>query len=138
MKEFKSTIIALVIFICIFSLVLVLYKVITKPTYVCTDTTNNVEYTFDSEEEMNAFCDNLNVIDDSAMASLNIYNDLINNNDSRFSFYPYLDSKNKMNIIVVIVDCQNPVGAKNGAIEWFSNHSYNINDYEIDYEYPCE
>ena len=138
MKNFKSIIVALVVFIGIFSLVFILYKVIAKPTYICTDTTNNVQYTFDNEDDMNIFCDNLSKNDDSVISSFNIYNDLINNNDNRFSFYPYLDSSNNLIITIVIVDCNNPEDAKNKAIEWFGNHSYNINDYKVEFEYPCE
>jgi len=138
MKKYNSTIIALVIFVVMILFVIIFSKSFFKTTYICTDTTNNVEYTFDTEDEMNSFCDNLSIVDDSSMSSNSIYYDLINNNDKRFSFYPYLDSNNNFTIITVIVDCNNPNEAKNDSIEWFRKHSYNINDYKIEYEYPCE
>lgn len=137
MKNYKSTIISLVVFIICFFIAICFYTSISKPKFVCTDVTNNKEYTFDTKEEMDAFCDTLSKTEDEKMTSSSIYYDLINNNDSRFSFYPYIDGNNKFTITVVIVDCQNPSEAKNKAIEWFQNHSYNINDYNIEFEYPC-
>ena len=138
MKKYKSTLIAVAVFVCIFGLVLILYNTIFKTEFVCTDVTNNTKYKFDTKEEMDAFCDNLSTIDDSSMTTFPIYDDLINNNDSRFSFYPYIDSDNQFTITVVIVDCLNPNDAKNQSINWFRNHGYDINDYNIEYEYPCE
>lgn len=140
MKDLKRIIISLIVFIGIGVFLFVLYSLFFKTIYYCTDNVNNIQYTFDTEEEMNAFCDNLgqNKEKDSAISSFSIYNDLINNNDPGYTFYPYADSNNNFVITVVIVDCENPQNAKNKSIEWFKNHSYNINDYKIEYEYPCE
>lgn len=50
---------------------------------------------------------------------------------------PYINSNNNLAIIIIITDYKNPEIAKKQAKEWFINHSYNIKDYIIDFEYPC-
>ena len=137
----KSTIVALIIFIVVFTVFIIgfiIYKSFFKKEYSCTDYSTNTTYTFKSEEEMHEVCDKFNgVEDDNTMTSYNIYNDLINTNDPDFAFYPYADG-DKLSIIIAISNCDNPNKAKEKAIAWFKNHSYNINDYTIEYEYPCE
>ena len=48
------------------------------------------------------------------------------------------EEKNKVEDGFFLTQGNNPNEAKNDSIEWFRKHSYNINDYKIEYEYPCE
>ena len=87
---------------------------------------------------MHKVCDNLYENDeDKIMDTYIIYNDLIEVDDPDFAFYPYINSDNKLSIIITIANCDNPTLAKEKAEKWFSDNSYNINDYTIEYEYPC-
>ena len=88
---------------------------------------------------MHKVCDSLNGTDDDAiMDNYAIYDDLINANDPSYAFYPYINSDKTLSIIIAIVDCNNQALAKDKAEKWFSDHSYNMGDYTIEYEYPCE
>jgi len=110
-----------------------------KEEYSCTDYETNQTYTFTSEEEMHKICDQFNgTEEDTIISQYDIYNALINTNNDSFSFYPYLEGNKKLAIIVTITDCDKPTQAKEQVSKWFENHSYNINDYQIDYEYPCD
>ena len=138
----KSTIIAIIVFVTIliiFTSIYFISKNLNKDKYYCIDYETDTTYTFKTEEEMHATCDKFNgVEDDKILESSKIYNDLISYKDDSFNFYPYVDSNKKLAIIITIIDCNSPTTAKEKAIKWFSNHSYNINDYQVDYEYPCE
>ena len=138
----KSTMTALIIFIIVFAIFMIgfiIYKSFFGKEYSCIDYSSNTEYTFKSEKEMHEVCDQFNgVAEDNAMSNYSIYDDLINNNDPDFAFYPYINADKELSIIIAISNCENPNLAKTKAIAWFKNHSYNINDYTIEYEYPCE
>ena len=138
----KNLIIALSISGIVLVLFLIGYLIISnlnKEEYTCTDYETNQTYVFKNEKEMHEVCDKFNGTEaDAILSQYNIYNDLINNNDSSFNFYPYVDSNNQLAIIVSISNCENKDLAKEKAISWFREHSYNINDYQVDFEYPCE
>ena len=138
----NSTMISIAIFLIVFVVIImgfVVYNRFIKKEYTCTDYSSNTTYTFDSEEEMHAVCDKFNgVEDDKILGSNSIYEDLVNTNDPDFAFYPYVNSNDEISIIIAISNCDNPSKAKEKAIRWFSDRSYNINDYTIEYEYPCE
>ncbi len=120
-------------------LIVILYLYFSKDKYSCIDYETHTYYSFSNEEEMHKVCDQFNgTLEDKKMNSYDIYNDLINANYSDFSFAPYINSDNKLSIIIAITDCDKPNEAKSNAIKWFKNHNYNINDYIIEYEYPCE
>lgn len=138
----KNNVIALLVFIGVLIIFIIgfgIYSYNSKDNYSCIDYETNTYYSFKTEKEMREVCNKFNGIEeDTIMSSYSIYNDLINVKDNSFSFSPYVESDNKLAIIVIILDCNNPDNAKKKAIQWFSDHSYNIADYHIDYEYPCQ
>lgn len=142
----KNNIIAIMVFLVVLFVFTIGYSIYnnrnsnnTKEEYYCTDYETNTTYTFNTLEEMHEVCDQFSGLEkDKKLESYSIYDDLINNNDDSFTFYPYINTDDKLSIIIVITDCYNPEMAKERAIEWFENHSYDINDYIIEYEYPCE
>ena len=138
----KSTVIAIIVFIGVLFVIVtsyVIYNNLSKEKYYCTDYETNTTYIFNTEDEMHEVCDKFSGVEkDKTMKSYKIYDDLINNKDNRFTFYPYVSADNKLNIIITIIDCNNKELAKEKAVEWFKNHSYDINDYTIEFEYPCE
>lgn len=138
----KNIIIPAIVFIIVLVLSIIIYLIYTninKDKYTCTDYETNTTYTFKNEKDMHEVCDNFNgVKDDQILSSYEIYQDIVTINSDRYSFYPYLDSDKKLAIIITITDCNNPKEAEEQANKWFSDHSYNINDYQVDYEYPCE
>ena len=138
----KSTKFSLIIFLIVFVLIIIcffIYNRYFKKEYSCTDYSSNTLYTFKSEKEMHEVCDKFNGIeDDKILSSYDIYDDLVNTDDPDFVFYPYVNVNGELSIIIAISNCENPSKAKEKAIAWFKNHSYNINDYTIEYEYPCE
>ncbi len=141
MKD-KNKIVPVVVFFITFIVFISIFFILgnsNKKVYSCYDSENDVNYTFNTEEEMHEVCDKFITNDDNdeALETYDIYNDLIKVNDPDFAFYPHV-SDNKLYIIISIVNCNNPYKAKEKAIKWFSDHSYNINDYNIEYEYPCE
>ena len=142
MKKKSSTMMAFIIFMIVFVIIIisiVIYNSLFKKEYSCIDYGSNTLYTFKSEKEMHKVCDQFNVVDeDRIMSNYDIYDDLINTNDPDFVFYPYINADKKLSIIVAISNCDNPNQAKEKAIAWFKNHSYNISDYTVEYEYPCE
>ena len=142
MKKKNSKMMVLNGFIIVFIIIvicIVIYNSLYKKEYSCIDYGSNTLYTFKSEKEMHKVCDQFNgVEEDKIMSSYDIYDDLINTNDPDFVFYPYINADKKLSIIVAISNCDNPNRAKEKAIAWFRNHSYNIRDYTIEYEYPCE
>ena len=144
MMKNKETIIPLLIFITTFVLVIIVFFVFNnskKNEYSCYDSENNITYSFDTEEEMHEVCDNLNSTEteeDKILDSYEIYNDLLNVEEDDFAYYPYVNSDKSLTIIIAISYCNNQAAAKAHAEKWFSDHSYNINDYTVEYEYPCE
>ena len=115
------------------------YNSITKDKYSCVDYETNTYYTFKTESDMHKVCDKFNgVEEDKQLNSYEIYDDLINADEYGFTFDPYINSNDGLSIIVIITDCNHPKEARERAINWFKNHSYNISDYAIEYEYPCE
>lgn len=138
----KNSKIALIVFGVVLAVIIIGYLIyinIPKNKYSCTDYETGTTYTFKNEKDMHEVCDNFNgVKDDQILETYDIYHDLIKENNDRYSFYPYLDGNKKLAIIITIIDCDNPKEAEEQANKWFSEHSYNINDYQIDYEYPCE
>ena len=141
MKNNISNYIFIVVFIVVFLIVVSIFSLTNsnKEEYSCYDYGSNKTYTFKSEEEMHEVCDKLNgQTDDEILNNYSIYEDLMNTDDNNgFSFDPYVSGE-QLVIIVAITDCNNPEGAKEKARQWFKNHSYNINDYVIEYENPCE
>ncbi len=136
----KDILIPIIVFIIIFILFIGIYLIINNKSnkYSCYDYENDITYTFKTEEEMHEVCDKFTgEKDDQLLNSYTIYNDLLNVDDSSFAFYPYINSNEELSIIITITDCDNPEQAKEKAINWFNNHSYNINDYTVEYEYPC-
>ena len=140
MKE-KEKIIPLVVFVLTFVIVIVIFFIINssnKQEYSCYDYENEKTYTFESEEEMHKVCDKLNGgAEDELLASYPIYEDLIDVNDSDFAFYPYINDDQELEIIIAIANCDTPDLAKKRADSWFDEHHYDINDYNVEYEYPC-
>ncbi len=136
----KEILIPIAVFVIVFILIIGIYLIyinLNKPKYFCTDYSTNTYYEFDTEEEMHKVCDKFNgVEDDKIMETYSIYNDLIEAEDPGFAFYPYI-SNEKLSIIIAISDCNDQEGAKKRAIKWFSDHSYNIANYDVEYEYPC-
>jgi hypothetical protein len=132
--------ISIAVFVVVFLVVFGIFQLVNmnKDKYSCFDYENNVTYTFKTEEDMHEVCDKLNgVADDNVMNSYSIYDELINTDDSNgFSFDPYV-LDDELVIIVAITDCDNPELAKERARQWFKDHSYNINDFKIEYENPC-
>lgn len=139
----KDKIIPILVFIITFAIITSLFYIINnskKNKYSCYDYENNINYKFSTEEEMHEVCDNLNSgeKENQIMDKYNIYNDLKEVNDPDFAFYPYVNSDDELTIIITILECNNKTLAKQKAENWFINHSYNINDYTIEYEYACE
>lgn len=137
----KEKIIPIAVSLIVFIVFIVTFLIINrfnKTEYSCYDYENNKTYTFKTEEEMHQVCDNLNTEEDQLLETYSIYNDLINTDEQRFAFYPYINSDKKLSIVIAISDCDDPISAKEQAEKWFSNHSYNINDYSVEYEYPCD
>ena len=133
----KKKIIGIIIIILIIGIIYLFYNN-SKEKYSCIDYETNTTYTFETKQEMHSVCDKFNGIEeDKLIQSYPIYNDLINANEKEFTFEPYIDSYNNLAIITIITDCERQEIAKKKSEEWFSKHSYNINDYTIDYEYPC-
>ena len=139
MKD-KNLKIAIIVFGIVLVLFIIGYLIYTnKNKYTCTDYETKTTYTFKNAKDMHEVCDNFNgVKDDQVLETYDIYHDLIKSNNKAYSFYPYLDDNKQLAIIITITDCNNPQEAEEKANKWFSEHSYNINDYHIDYEYPCE
>lgn len=140
MKD-KEKIIPLVVFVLTFIIVIVIFTVFSnskKQVYSCYDYENDKTYTFETEEEMHQVCDKLDGVEEDKLLSSNpIYEDLIATNDSDFAFYPYINDEQELVITIAISNCDTPDLAKKKAVDWFSEHSYDINDYIIEYEYPC-
>jgi len=135
----KSTILIIVVVIIVLLFIYFIYNIINKEKYSCIDYETNTYYTFKTESDMHKVCDKFNgVEDDKKLNSYEIYNDLINADEYGFTFDPYINSNNELSIIVIITDCNHPKEAKERAINWFKKHSYNIGEYTIEYEYPCE
>ena len=134
----KLILVIIIVFILVSTISYSLINLLNSDKYFCFDYDTDTYYSFKTEEEMHEVCDKFNgVEDDKKMSNYTIYDDLINANDRSFSFDPYINSNNELSIIVKIIDCNNQESAKEKAKKWFSNHSYNINDYVIEYEYPC-
>jgi len=138
----KNRIIPIIIFVIVFVFVIgiyFLYTNINKVKYSCVDYRSNTYYEFDTEEEMHSVCDKFNgVEEDKIMDNYAIYKDLVKVNDSNFAFYPYINDDDTLSITISITNCNNPLLAKEKAEKWFIEHSYNIKDYIIEYEYPCD
>ena len=139
----KNKIIPLIVFVCVFVIVFGMFYLFgnkkTKDSYSCYDYETEKTYTFDTEEEMHQVCDNLNGgEEDKLLSDYLIYDDIVKSNEKGFAMIPYINDDKELSIIIAISDCKNPDKAKADAKKWFSDHSYNINDYNIDYEYPCE
>lgn len=136
----KSTMVFIIAFIVVFIVVFsILEATMNQTNYSCYDYETNTTYTFKTEEEMQEVCSSYNgVEEDNTMNSYNIYEELINTDDrDGFSFDPYVRN-NELVIIVQIIDCDNPEKAKEKVKAWFKEHSYNINNFTIEYETPCE
>ncbi len=136
----KNKVIPLIVFVVVFLIIICVYFLLNSNTkYSCIDYRTDTYYEFNNEEEMHAVCDKFNgVDDDKIMDNYTIYNDLKDVNEEDFAFYPYINSDETLSITIVISNCDNPTFAKAKAEKWFRNHSYNINDYVIEYEYPCD
>jgi len=143
MMKSKSTIISLSVFIIILCIFITINNLFDKDyKYSCIDESTNTTYRFNSKEEMEKVCSKFNqelyLIDESNLDEYPIYNKLINVDDSNgFSFDPYINSDNHLAIIVKIIDCDNQEVAIRKSKEWFVKNNFNINNYEIEYEYPC-
>ena len=136
----KYKLIPIIISIGIFIIFIVIYLIINtnKYNYSCYDYENDINYTFKTEEEMHAVCDKITgEEEDKIMNTYPIYNDLINEDDSSYAFYPYINDNKTLSIIVTVLDCDNPTRVVDKVEKWFKNHNYNITDYNIEYEYPC-
>ncbi len=137
-KNMNNVFIAVTVIVVLLVFYLV-YNSITKDKYSCVDYETNTYYTFKTESDMHKVCDKFNgVEEDKQLNSYEIYDDLINADEYGFTFDPYINSNEELSIIVIITDCNHPKEARERAINWFKNHSYNISDYTIEYEYPCE
>ena len=139
----KNNLIPIIVFVVTFVLVFLLIYLranhANKQKYSCYDYINNVEYTFATEEEMHEVCDKLNGDEeDQLLATYDIYHDILEIDDPDFSLYPYINSDKELTITIAISNCDTPEAAKAKAKKWFSNHNYNIKDYNIEYEYPCD
>ena len=134
----KQTIIYILVLVVIFIVVYSITDTLMKKnndTYSCYDYTSDTYYTFKTEQEMHEVCDQF---DDNNINNYTIYDELINTDDNNgYSFDPYVRD-NELVIIVAITDCTNPEQAKENARKWFSDHSYDINNFKIEYENPCE
>ena len=140
MKKEKNIIIIMLVSFTAFILVFSIFQLSrNKEEYSCYDYETNTTYTFKTEKEMQEVCSSFNgAEEDNTMNSYNIYEELINTDDrDGFSFDPYVRN-NELVIIVQIIDCDNPGKAKEKAKAWFKEHSYNINNFTIEYETPCE
>lgn len=137
-KNMNNVFIAVTVIVVLLVFYLV-YNSITKDKYSCVDYETNTYYTFKTESDMHKVCDKFNgVEEEKQLNSYEIYDDLINADEYGFTFDPYINSNDGLSIIVIITDCNHPKEARERAINWFKNHSYNISDYTIEYEYPCE
>ncbi len=137
-KNMNNVFIAVTVIVVLLVFYLV-YNSITKDKYSCVDYETNTYYTFKTESDMHKVCDKFNgVEEDKQLNSYEIYDDLINADEYGFTFDPYINSNDGLSIIVIITDCNHPKETRERAINWFKNHSYNISDYTIEYEYPCE
>lgn len=139
----KYKIIPLVIFVLVFIIVMGLFYLFNnrdaKEKYSCYDYETGTTYTFETEEEMHKVCDKFNgQEEENLLSTQSIYEDIVNSNEEGFAMIPYMNDDKELAIIVAISDCKNPEKVKANVKKWFSDHSYNINDYIIDYEYPCE
>ena len=139
MMKSKSTIIGLSVFIIIFCIFLTINNLFDKDyKYSCIDENTNTTYRFNSKDEMEKVCSKLNKSEeDLIIDNYPIYNDLINEDNSYFSFDPYVNTDGKLSIIISITYCNDNNLVKSKINEWFRSHSYNMSDYTIEYEYPC-
>lgn len=139
----KYKIVPLIVFVLVFIIVIGMFYLFNnkedKMEYSCYDYETEKTYTFETEEEMHKVCDKLNGgEEDQLLSDYLIYDDIVKSNEESFAMIPYMNDDKELAIIIAISDCKNPDKAKADAKKWFSDHSYNINDYNIDYEYPCE
>ena len=138
----KYKIIPLLVFVITFVIVISIFFIINnkgKDKYSCYDSLSGKTYTFKTEEEMHEVCDKLDLDEeDQKLESYPIYNDLIKEDNDDFAFYPYINDDDKLDIVIAISNCNNKETAKEKARKWFSEHSYYINDYNIEFEDPCD
>ncbi len=141
----KNTLYSIFVFIGVFVVVVggyYIYTLLTNPSeekYSCIDYETNTTYSFATEEEMHEVCDKFNGKEyDEKLENYPEHEEITEAEDESFSFYPYVNSDNKLAIIVVLLDCNDIDGAKQKALNWLTNKGYNLNNYVIEYEYPCE
>jgi len=136
----KNTLIPIMVFVVTFIVVFIIFfsfSNLKNKKYYCIDQAKGIKYTFKTKEKMESFCNKINgEEEDQILEKYAIYNDLIKVNDPGFAFYPFVNDK-KLIIVIAISDCNNPDGAKERAIKWFSDNNYDINDYNIEYENSC-
>jgi len=137
----KNILVPIIAFVIVFVVVIgiyLIYNYFNKAKYSCVDYSTNTYYEFKTEKEMHEVCDKFNgVEEDKKLEKYPIYNELIKVNDEDFAFYPYINSDDNLSITIAISNCDNPTAAKDKALKWFKDHSYNISDYNIEYESPC-
>lgn len=140
----KATMISISVFVIVFVLFITISNLFNNDyKYSCTDLETNTTYKFNSKEAMHKVCDKFTYksdnIEDVSLNSYSIYSKLIEVDDRYgFSFEPYINSDNKLAIIIRIINCNNQELAINNSKQWFKNNGYSMDNYVIEYEYPCE
>jgi len=147
----KSNLYALFVFIGVFLVFIIGYYVYTsinsngdnKQVYSCIDYETNTEYTFDNEEEMHSVCDKFNtneVKEENNNSNSNEQNtgkDTVEEVEEAFDFYTYEKNNGKKAVIVLILDCNDIDATKKKALRKFSADGHNLNEYVVEYQYPC-
>ena len=143
----KSTLYSIFIFIGVFLVFIIGYydinslsnKEASKDVYSCIDPETNREYTFDNEEEMHNVCDSFNTNEtknETTEKQTTTNNSEVVVEDVGYDLYPYVRDDGKKAVTIIITDCNNIDSTKNEALNKFGEE-HNINDYVIEYEYPC-
>ena len=57
--------------------------------------------------------------------------------EEAFDLYPYVKSDGKKAVIVLVLDCNDIDATKKKALKKFSDEGHNLNEYVIEYQYPC-
>lgn len=135
----KSTVICFCIFIIVLVLFFSIYSLFDNDyKYSCTDYETNTTYKFNNKETMKRVCNNYVSKEDTILKSDPIYSKLLSVDDRYgFSFDPYVNTNNKIAIIIRILDCRNQNDAIRRSKKWFVDNEFNMNNYVIEYEFPC-
>ena len=142
----KSTLYAIFVFIGVFLVFIIGYYIFpgatnnNKKVYSCINYETNTEYTFDNEEEMHAVCDSFNTNEqkeEKENSNEKTEKENVEEVEEAFDLYTYVKSDGKKAVIVLVLDCNDIDATKKKALKKFSDEGHNLNEYVIEYQYPC-